>query len=144
MTEEKIQKIKDAYKSRIAPYKDLDKMDYRDIFEFLFVGNKFSTFFLANTIFFLKNTPWSLDYNKFMDEYTSTINQKNILIKKDEKDSPFITSVLDFFKFESNLEYLNVSSSKGSNKQNNDEDNSDVFDNAYTYKETYSHYKFTK
>ena len=79
-----------------------------------------------------------------MDEYTSTINQKNILIKKDEKDSPFITSVLDFFKFESNLEYLNVSSSKGSNKQNNDEDNSDVFDNAYTYKETYSHYKFTK
>ena len=92
--EEKIQKIKDAYKSRIAPYKDLDKMDYGDIFELLFVGNKSSTFFLANTIFFLKNTSWNLDYNKFMDEYISAINQKNILIKKDEKDSPFITSVL--------------------------------------------------
>ena len=46
LIEEKIQKIKDAYKSRIAPYKDLDKMDYRDIFlNFFLLEINFQHFF---------------------------------------------------------------------------------------------------
>ena len=44
-------------------------MDYGDIFEIFFVGDKSSSFFLANSFFFLKEKSWDLEPKIFMKNY---------------------------------------------------------------------------
>ena len=79
-----------------------------------------------------------------MNKYIKTINQKEITIRKNKVNYPFITSILEYFKFDINKIYFNESSSKDPNKQSIDDNKSDIYENAYTYKETFSHYNFTK
>lgn len=123
-------------------YKELDEMDYGDIFEIFFVGDKSSSFFLANSFFFLKEKSWDLAPKIFMKNYKDFIKKETITIQRYE-DNHFINSVLNYFSFKSDT-YYNESTTKDSKKANVDENKTGEYYNEYTYKITYSHYNFTK
>ena len=137
-----INKIKNAYESRCIPFKELDLMDYGDIFEMFFLGNKSSIFSLANSLFFLKEESWDLSPDKFINNYIDSINKKAIIIHRYKKNK-FITSVLDYFNFK-NDKYFNEFTIKDSQKANAEENDTDEYYNEYTYKITFSHCNFTK
>ena len=52
-----------------------------------------------------------------MNKYIKTINQKEITIRKNKVNYPFITSILEYFNFDINKIYFNESSSKEPNKK---------------------------
>ena len=141
---EKKDKIREAFESRTINLPEIEKMDFGDIFEMFFVGNKTSKFFLANIIFCLKESNWKLKSDIFLKNYIESIKQKNIFIQKNKVNYPFITSILEYFKFENEKIYFNELITKGSSKENIDKNKSGYFDNVCTYKKTYSHYNFTK
>ena len=138
----KEKQIKEAFEYKGITYKELDEMDYGDIFEMFFVGNKSSSFLLANSFFFLKEKSWDLKPKKFMDKYIESIKEKTITIKRYDGNH-FINSVLNYFNFKSD-KYYNQSTTKDSKKANVDENETGEYYNEYTYKITYSHYNFTK
>ena len=52
--------------------------------------------------------------------------------------------MLEFFKFKGGSSYQNEVTTKDTSKDNTTENDSDVYENIYSDKETYSHYNFTK
>lgn len=141
----KIDEMTKAYQFRKVNYKELDIVDYGDIFELFLVGIKSSKFFLANSIFFLKESSWNLTPNKFFDNYIESIKVDTVLIRKN-KNYIFINSVMKYFKFEeANGKYFpNEMTTKDSNKQVSENDNTNNFPNDYIDKETISHCNFKK
>ena len=140
----KIQNIKNSYEQRTISFPEISGMDYGDIFEVFLTGDKSTKFFLANSIFCLKDTSWNLTIDNFICNYNSSITAKEVMIQKNKKNWPFITSILDYFNFQSNSYYKNEITYKDANNKNNPEDNSNIYDNICFDKETYSHCNFPK
>ena len=144
----KIKSIKTAYDLRYIPFinkfDNAGDVDYGDIFEYSLTGSKSSNFFLANSYFFLKDSSWNLNHKNFFNEYTDSIVKKNILIQKNKKNYPFVTSLLTNFKFDSNKIFVNELSTKDSSKESIDSSASDFYVNEHSYKENNSHYSFDK
>ena len=142
--EKKIKNIKEVYKTRTISFPETNEMDYGDIFELFLTGVKSTKFFLANSIFCLKETSWNLTIEQFANNYNNSIAAQKILIQKNKKNWPFITSVLENFNIKSNAYYINEITYKDAYKKDNPKDNSDVYENECLDKETYSHYNFPK
>jgi len=139
----RITDISSIYKQRKISYNEYTELDYGDIFELFFIGDKATKFFLANSIFCLKESSWNSNPNNFLKEYLKSINKDIIYIQKRIRN-PLISSVLEYFKFESGKSFVNEVTYKDTSKLNKNENNSGIYDNVFTDKETISHCKFTK
>ena len=139
---DKMDKIKNSYKTRSISYTESDEKDYGDIFELFFIGSKPSAFLLANSFFFLKEKSWSLSPEQFMKNYLDTINVGEVSIQR-YSDNHFINSVLNYFNFKSD-KYLNERTPNDCKKEYVEENDTGNYENEVTYKITYSHWNFTK
>lgn len=145
LLENKMKKIEESYDYRKVSYTKLDSVDYGDIFELFFVGIKSSKFFLANSIFFLKESSWNLSPDIFFKKYNESIKVDKIFIAK-SKNYFFINSVINYFKlFNYDGKYIkNDMTIKDPNKQVSENNDSNYFPNEYIDKETISHCNFKK
>lgn len=142
---EKISNINSSYSKRTLQNFNLKEYDYGDIFEIFLTGSKSSNFFLANSYFCLLESTWSKTVEDFDKEYRNSIEERDVLIIKNVKNYPFITSIMEYFSLQSNLKYPNDLITKGASKENDQISSEDCrYSNVYTYKETISHVKFTK
>ena len=142
----KKQLIQNAIQStggRFREINDID-LDYGDIFELFLIGNKFSQFYLANSVFCLKEKSWNKTPKKFFEDYIASISQKNVIIQKNKNNYIFITCIINYFKFDSGKEYDNIETTKDASKDNFVQNNSNEYPNIYTYIEKYSHCNFKK
>ena len=141
----KIENIESSFNYRKIPYNKMNELDYGDIFELFWVGSRATAFFLANSYYILNEKTWEKDLVTFDTEFKNNIEAETVYITKNEATHPFLTSIIKYFKLDSNLYYQNEVTNKDAYK-NIDENNNNFGElkNVYTFKETISHYDFPK
>ena len=142
---DKIKIINEADRFRKVICKQINDLDYGDIFELFFVGIKSNKFFLANSLFFLKESSWNLKSKIFLEKYIENIKIEKVLIKKN-KNYMFINSIINYFKLdkENGKYFSNEITIKDSNKIIYGNIGSNYYENEVTDKQTISHCNFKK
>ena len=96
----------DILEKRVIFPEQTKTLDYGDILEFAFNGNRQNIFFPNNSIFCLSENTWDLPIEKFEKKYFSTCEIKNFTLRN-YKDKKFICSLFKYFNFQTNLLLVN-------------------------------------
>ena len=106
--EKNIKKLTKLYEDRIIPKSEINSLDYGDILEFAMNGDKQDVFFIKNSLFCLTEKSWDMEPKKFFDEYFNSCREKKFTLRN-QKESHFISSVINFHDIPTNLEIVNDS-----------------------------------
>ena len=71
-------------------------------------GDKQDVFFIKNSLFCLTEKSWDMEPKKFFDEYFNSCREKKFTLRN-QKESHFISSVINFHDIPTNLEIVNDS-----------------------------------
>ena len=131
--------------NRVITPERIKNLDYGDIVEYGFVGNKQNIFFMLNSLFCLKESSWDLSSEKFDEEYFKSCEKQKFFLKKQQKDA-FIYSLFEYFKFEDKIRIVNEAntSKRGTKNQIIEDNNNKCWNNEYVIIEKANHCKIKK
>lgn len=85
---------------------EINDLDYGDLFEISLNGAKMDVFFIKNCFFCLTEKSWKLPSKQFKENFFKSYYCKSFFLKNNKKNE-FISAVMKFFKFPTNLKMTN-------------------------------------
>ena len=120
------------------------EFDYDDLLEYIINVEKINKLFIYNCIFCLKEKTWEKEeYNNFLKSYFSSINKDKFNFTK-KKNANLINSIIDFFKFPTDLIYVNTFENKSCFPLKEIFDENGEITNDYISIDVSSHYNLPK
>ena len=136
--------LKKIYDQRAIPKNENDYLDYGDILEFAYNGDKQEIFFIKNSIFCLKEKSWDMEPKKFFEAYFKSCRVKKFKLNPAKEDL-FIQSVMNFFEIEKNLEIVNDTyTNKRADNKSTDISLEEEIENSFVFIPKMNHYKIKK
>ena len=136
---EKRELMEEIYSSKnIVINNNDEKIDYGDVLEFVISGNKQNMFFPLNSLFYLSEKSWEMEFYKFENKYFLTCYENEFLFRRN-KDNIFINNLIDYLNLKTNVTLINSPDYSKRAKENTEE--SESYENKCYFIPRASHFR---